>query len=88
MAKSKPKAKHKSFLRPGLLCLAAVLFWAARHQPASLTAASLGIWLLGALTIFLLLRAGLAFITPLMTLLGKIFSFSLRQMQQGTSHEG
>ena len=88
MAKSKTTPKQTSILRPGVLCLAATLFWAARHQPASLTAASLGIWFLGALTIFLLLRAGFAFITPLAAMLGKIFSASLRHMQQGASHEG
>jgi hypothetical protein len=64
-AAAKPKGKRNAGLyRPGLLTLALVLFWAAAHQPAEFTPVATIVWLLGAATGALLVRAGLAFLEP------------------------
>lgn len=52
--------------RPLLVVLAVVLNWAALNQPPLFTPASLLVWLLGAITVGLLVRAALALAIPIM----------------------
>ncbi len=79
MAKKKP-AKPSGILHPFLLSLAAGTGWAALHEPADLTNPGLlGAWLLTALAIALLTRAGLALLAPLAGLLGEALRWQLRQ---------
>lgn len=70
-------AKSKKILSPFMLTLAAMAGWAAAHEPAAFTLASVGVWLCGALTVALLASAGLALFTPLLGMCSGIFSRAL-----------
>lgn len=76
--KSRTKA---ATLKPGLLMLAAVFLWSAKHEPPDFNIASLGVWTLGALTVALLARAAFALAAPLLGLLGAIFKQTLLALQ-------
>lgn len=80
-AKSKGQPKPSQLLRPGLLAFALTLGWAARHEPAAFTIASLGVWLLGMLTTMVLLRAALALLGPLLALCGAMLGRALRSQR-------
>ncbi len=77
-----PKAKP-ALLKPGVITAAAVLMWSARHEPDAFTTASTGVWLMGAVTTALLVRAALALATPLIGLCGAVLGQALRVMQNG-----
>ncbi|MDE8347300.1 MAG: hypothetical protein POH28_14190 [Acidocella sp.] len=70
MAKS--RAKPRTLLRPGLLTLALALGWAAQHEPPAFTIGSVGVWVLGMVTTFILVRATLAFLGPLLAVCGAL----------------
>ncbi len=76
----KPKA-NQVLLKPGMITIAAVLMWSARHEPDSFSAASTGVWLMGALTTALLVRAAMALAAPLIGLAGAVLGQALRVMQ-------
>jgi hypothetical protein len=78
MAKSPKSGK---LLSPGILTVAAMAGWAAAHEPAVFTTASVGVWLCGACTIALLTRACLALVTPLLAIFGVIFGRAMKSMQ-------
>ncbi len=80
-SKSKGKQKPAQLLRPGLLAFALTLGWAARHEPAVFTIASLGVWLLGMLTTLILVRAALALLGPLFAVCGTLLGRALRHPQ-------
>jgi hypothetical protein len=62
-------SRRASLFRPWLLTAAFALFWAAAHQPAGFSPVGTIVWLLGALTWALLVRAGLACLEPAVKLL-------------------
>jgi hypothetical protein len=72
---------NKKRLSSGMLTLAATAGWAAAHEPPQFSTASVGVWLCGAVTMALLTRAGLALVTPLLTICGVIFGRALKVMQ-------
>jgi hypothetical protein len=74
-------AKSKKLLSPFMLTLAAMTGWAAAHEPDPFTAASVGVWICGAVTVALLTRAGLALFTPLLGIFGTIFTRAMKTMQ-------
>ncbi len=82
-ATAKRNAKTVRLLRPGILMLAVMLTWAARHQPAAFTPASLAGWALGAATVALLTRAALALAAPVLGMFGAIFTQALQHLQHG-----
>ena len=86
MAKS-PAAKRAKptpkLLRPGMLMLAAVFIWSARHLPPVFTPASLSGWVLGAATVALLTSAALALAAPVLGVFGAIFTQALQSMRHG-----
>ena len=55
----------------------------ARHEPDSFSAASTGVWLMGALTTALLVRAVMALAAPLIGLAGAVLGQALQVMQNG-----
>jgi hypothetical protein len=64
-----PKSKARNpLLKPGMITLATVAYWSARHEPGQFDAASTGSWLLGGLATGLLARAALALFQPLLSL--------------------
>jgi ABC-type thiamin/hydroxymethylpyrimidine transport system permease subunit len=65
MAKKSATNSAAPLVKPGMVTMAAVFAWAAVHEPARFTPASCGVWLLGALTTALLVRAAMALISPL-----------------------
>jgi hypothetical protein len=75
-------ANKSALLKPGMVTLACVLLWAAQHQPDSFTPASTGVWLLGALTVMLLVRAGLALATPTLKLTAGLLAKALDDMAE------
>ncbi len=77
-----PKAKPV-LLKPGMITLAAVLLWSARHEPAAFSTASTGVWVMGAITTALLVRAALALAAPLIGICGMVLGQALRVMQNG-----
>lgn len=76
--KTRPK-----LLKPGMLTLAAVFIWSARHQPPVFTPASLAGWALGAVTVALLTSAALALAAPVLGVFGAIFTQALQYFQNG-----
>jgi hypothetical protein len=80
-------ANKSALLKPGMVTLACVLLWAAQHQPDSFTPASTGVWLLGALTVMLLVRAGLALATPTLKLTAGLLARALADMADRDAHE-
>ncbi len=65
MAKAK-SGKPRKLFSPFLLSLAAMTGWAATHEPESFNNPGMaGAWLLAALAVGLLVRAGLALLAPL-----------------------
>jgi hypothetical protein len=80
-------AKKSALLKPGMVTMASVLLWAAQHEPDSFTAASTGVWLLGALTIMLLVRAGLALAAPILTLTSGMLSKAMADMAERAQQE-
>jgi hypothetical protein len=78
------KPKKSDGWKPGLMTLAVVAFWAAAHEPSRFSPASAGGWLLGAATVALLVRAGLALAAPL----ARLVSFLLGQAWREISREG
>jgi hypothetical protein len=69
----KPAPKSRRFYRPGLVAIAAMLFWAAVNEPPSLSAGKAIAWLLEALAAGLLVRAALAVAEPLLKLLANAY---------------
>jgi hypothetical protein len=69
LSQAKPRgaksAAAASVVRPGLVVAAVVLFWAAMNEPALFTPTSVAVWLLTAVAVGLLARAGLALLEPL-----------------------
>jgi hypothetical protein len=83
---SNDKAKGKKggkLLQPGMLMLAAMFLWAADHEPARFTAGSLTGWVLGAVSVALLVRAGLALLAPALRILGIVFGHAFKALQSG-----
>ena len=78
--KSRKTAKKPNPLKPGMVVLAAVLLWSAKHEPAQFDITSLGTWALGAILVALLVRAALALVTPLFGLFGAILAQALQSM--------
>lgn len=78
MAKS---ANSKKLLSPFMLTMAAMTGWAAAHEPAPFTIASVGVWVCGAVTVALLARAGLALATPVLGIMGAIFGRAMKAMR-------
>jgi len=76
---AKAKGKKSAPLKPGMLTLAAVAIWSARHEPDSFDPASLGTWLLGALAMALTLRAAFALAAPVLGICAAL----LAQIYQG-----
>lgn len=68
MAKAAKPAKKGKILSPLWLTLAAVCGWGASHVPASMDVDSAGSWALEALAVGILVRAVLAFLSPLLGL--------------------
>ena len=83
-AKTKSKAKKTALLKPGLLTLASVFLWSARHEPASFNAASLSLWVLGALTTALVVQAALALAAPLLGIGAAVLSQAAHILHRGT----
>ena len=79
----KPKGKKSAWLKPGMLTLAAVFLWSAGHEPAVFNAASLSLWLLGALTAGLLVQAALTLAAPLLGIFAAVLSQATRILQRG-----
>jgi len=75
------------FLRPKFLVLAAACAWAATNQPASFTAASLGVWVAGALTTALLAAAALSLALPAARVATGILRDALHEIQKGLHHK-
>lgn len=74
-------ANSRKLLSPGMLTLAAAAAWAAVHEPGEFSAATVGVWLCGAVTMALLARAALALFTPLLAMFGVIVGRALKTMQ-------
>lgn len=70
-------------LRPGMVTLAAVFLWAARHEPADFSAASLVVWFAGAITAALLVRAALALAAPLLAIAGAALEQAIASLRSG-----
>ena len=81
---SKSRRKKPSLLKPGMLTLAAVLLWAASHEPDSFSPAAVGIWVLGAASVTLLVRGALALAGPVLGLCGMMLSQAFQAMQGGS----
>jgi hypothetical protein len=79
--KSRKVAKKSKMLRPGMLMLAAVFLWSAKHEPPQFDITSLGIWALGAVMVALLTGAALALAAPLLGILGAILSQAVHALQ-------
>ena len=79
MAKSKQTHKPK-ILRPFMVTLAAMATWAALHQPAQFNPGSIGVWGLSAVTVALLVRAGLALLAPVLDMMGAIFGRAMQTL--------
>jgi hypothetical protein len=75
-------AKRKALLSPFMLTLAAMTGWAAAHEPGIFTPASVGVWICGSFTVALLTRAALALFTPVLGMMGMIFSRAMKNMQR------
>jgi hypothetical protein len=60
--------KGSGLYRPGLLVIAAALFWAGLHAQGTLTPVTLLLWGLSAVTAGVLMRAALAVVEPLVKL--------------------
>ena len=87
MAKTPAAKRGKTapkLLKPGMLMLAAVFIWSARHQPPVFTPASLAGWAFGAATVALLTSAALALAAPVLGVFGAIFTQALQHLQHGT----
>jgi len=72
---SKPKkgaAKGGKLFRPWLCVIGIVLLWASQNQPPEFTPASLAIWGLSSIAVGLIAGAVLAFIPPLILILGRM----------------
>ena len=79
MAKRKIE-QPKKFFNPFLLSLAAATSWAALHEPGHFDDLSMiGAWLISALSIGFLARAGLAMMPPLFKLLADILRYFIYQ---------
>jgi hypothetical protein len=78
----KPEKRSK-ILSPFMLTLAAMASWAALHEPDRFTMGSAGVWALGAMTVALLVRAGLALLVPLIDIIGAIFGRAVQILGQG-----
>jgi hypothetical protein len=85
MPKEKPRkgSKQSKLLKPGMLTLAVVFLWSAKHQPPQLDITSVGIWALGAIMVAMLVRAALALAAPVLGILGAILSQAVHTMQNG-----
>ncbi len=86
MGKGKSTKKQK-LMSPFMLVLAAMTAWAATHEPAHLNMGSTGVWLLEALAVALLVRAGLALLAPLLGMAGALAG-RLWQDARGTHAHG
>jgi hypothetical protein len=75
------KGKNAALLKPGMLTLAVVALWSARHEPDSFDTASVGTWLLGALAVGLTMRAALALFTPALALCTAILGQAYQSLQ-------
>ncbi len=82
MAK-KPAKKIPKLLRPGMVVLACMCFWAAQHEPGQFDAGSVGAWLLGAVTAGLVMEAVFALVLPAVVILSKLAAGAIREMQSG-----
>lgn len=81
MAKQKRTKSPKKFFSPFLLSLAGGAGWAASHSPVHFGAPEeVGAWLISALSIALLVRAGLALLGPIIGLFGEA-------LRQPTNHD-
>ena len=83
-AKAKPRGKKSTLLKPGLLTLASVFLWSARHEPASFNAASLSLWGLGALTTALVVQAALALAAPTFGICAALLGQAAHILHRGT----
>lgn len=85
MPKEKPRktVKKSKMLRPGMIVLAVMLLWSAKHEPPQFDIASVGIWVLGAVMVALLVRAALALAAPLLGILGAILSQAVEALHNG-----
>jgi hypothetical protein len=83
MPSSKSKGKKAKLLRPGLLVLAVMFLWAAQNEPANFTASTFASWALGALTVALLTRAGLALVAPVFAIAGTLLTQAMQEHPHG-----
>lgn len=80
MAKQKRTKRPKKIFSPFLLSLAGGAGWAALHSPTHFGAPEeTGAWLISALSIALLVRAGLALLGPILGLFGQALWHPTRQ---------
>ncbi len=56
--------RKTSFYRPVMVVIAITMFWGALHEPDVFDAGTIAVWALGAVTVALLARAGLALFEP------------------------
>jgi hypothetical protein len=87
MAPKKATKAKLVFLKPKLLVLAASCAWAATNEPASFTAASVGVWLAGMLTTALLAAAALSLALPAARVATGILRDALHEIQKGLHHK-
>lgn len=78
-------AKSARVYKPGLVTIAIVMFWAAYNEPAMFDSAGILIWLLGAVTVGLLVRAGLALFEPMLRLAVRMAMLGLAHVRDGVS---
>jgi hypothetical protein len=80
---AKTRSKRQKLLRPSMLMLAAVCTWLAQHEPARFGAASLGSWLLGAVTVALLVMSALVLAGPALRIVTALSANALRERREG-----
>ena len=81
---TRKRKKDSGLYRPGLLVVAAALFWAGLHAPAALTPVMLLLWGLSAVTAGVLMRAALAVGEPLAKL---VFDVAMRAINETGAEE-
>jgi hypothetical protein len=82
-AKDKAKTKKLVFLKPKLLVVAVICAAGAMQEPPVFTAATIGVWVAGALTAGLLAAAALALALPAARLLAGIGRDTIIALQKG-----